>query len=113
MNLFSGSEYIVGEVNVLTEYERINNIRRMANEISYQTKDPEYVNDIQRVRCALDYVSRSLGMLADLELDRLKGNPESDVTLAFIEMRVTVAYDFIMNPTKNDELIDPPKPYIK
>jgi len=85
----------------------------MANEISYQAKDPEYENDIHRVRCALDYVSRSLGMLADLELDKLKGNPDSEVTLALIEMRVAVAYDFIMNPTKNDQSIDPPEPYIK
>ncbi|WP_324829307.1 hypothetical protein [Qipengyuania zhejiangensis] len=96
----------------MSDYEKLNKIRKMANEMSYQAMDDEYQNDEEKLKRALDYVSRSLGMLAEVEMDRTKGSNESNEILNFIEMRVELALQQIMNPTKDNQQLDKPEPYV-
>ncbi|MGM0875662.1 MAG: hypothetical protein ACQEWV_12860 [Bacillota bacterium] len=51
----------------MDDYIRLNKIRKIANEISYQAKDSAYHNDEYRLKRGLEYVSRSLGMIAEIE----------------------------------------------
>ncbi len=96
----------------MREVERLEKLRKMAIEISYQAMDQDYHNDETRLKKALSIVSRSLGMIFELEKERIRDANKKNQLLGYLEGQLEVALDCIMNPTIDDKFINKPEPYV-
>lgn len=95
----------------MAEYSRLKEIRRIANEISYQSMDRDYYNDVERLKRALDLTARAIGMFAEIEMQKIEGEVVTHDPLGYIESKLGTAIMHVMTPTKNGIKIEPPKPY--
>jgi hypothetical protein len=95
----------------LNDYQRLKEIIRKADEISYQAMDRDYYNDVYRLKRVLDLTSRALGMFAKMEKQRLEGEIVTHNPLKYVEARLGTAIYYLMNPTKDGEWIESPKQF--
>jgi hypothetical protein len=99
------------EVVKLNDYQRLNEIIRKADEISFQAMDRNYYNDVNRLKRALDLTSRAIRMFAEMEKQILEGEIVTHNPLKYVEARLGTAIYYVMRPTRDGKLIDSPKPF--
>ncbi|WP_332629174.1 hypothetical protein [Halalkalibacter flavus] len=83
------------------DIERLREISDKTREISAQMVDRDYENDSERLKHALDYVCRSLGMFADVESQRLSGEVVTHDPLKYIQNNLDASYELTLNPVKD------------
>jgi hypothetical protein len=99
------------EVVKLNDYQRLKEIIRKADEISYQAMDKDYYNDVYRLKRALDLTSRALRMFAEMEKQILEGEIVIHNPLKYVEARLGTAIYYVMRPTRDGKWINSPKPF--
>jgi hypothetical protein len=92
------------EVVKFNDYQRLNEIIRKADEISFQAMDRNYYNDVNRLK-------RALRMFAEMEKQILEGEIVTHNPLKYVEARLGTAIYYVMRPTRDGKLIDSPKPF--
>ncbi len=70
-----------------------------------------YFNDVDRLKSTLALTSRALGMFAEIEMQRLEGEIDTQNPLVYVESKLDTAIYYVMKPTKDGKWIDPSKPY--
>ncbi|MFD0048627.1 hypothetical protein ACFVHQ_04745 [Actinomycetes bacterium NPDC127524] len=84
----------------MTDYQRLNEIIRKADEISNQVKNKNYYNDVYRLKQALDLTARALAMFAKMEKERLEGEIVTHNPLEYVEARLCIAIYYVMSLKK-------------
>ena len=85
------------------DLEVLKDIRRQADEISYMCMSRQFYEDEKVLKHALDHICRMLGMFADMEIKKLKGESISYDPESYMKGRMALAYDAIMKNTKDDK----------
>jgi hypothetical protein len=85
------------------DIQRLREISEKTREISAQMVDSTYENDSKRLKHALDYVCRSLGMFADVEEQRLRGEVVTVDPLKYIKHNLDASYEIALNPVKDGQ----------
>ncbi|WP_010170427.1 hypothetical protein [Bacillus coahuilensis] len=83
------------------DMENLQAIRKKADEISYMCLSNHTDQDIERLKSALDHVSRALSMFAELEIQRMMDGSISYDPESYIKGRVRLAHKAVIVP-QND-----------
>jgi hypothetical protein len=94
----------------LDDFQRLEEIIKKADEISFHARDKDYYNDVYRLKRALDLTSRALGMFVKMEKQKLKGEIITVNPLNYVEARLSTAIYYVKSPTKDGKWIDSPGP---
>ncbi|WP_433746553.1 hypothetical protein [Falsibacillus pallidus] len=85
------------------DLETLKNIRRQADEISYMCMSRQFYEDEKVLKQALDHICRTLGMFADMEIKKVKGENISYDPESYIKGRMALAYNAIMKINQDEE----------